>query len=1215
MALTKVTQTVIATGAISSSQIANGSITADHLTGVNTDHVSEGSTNVYFSNARARSSLSGSTGVTYDSSTGAISIGQAVGTSDSVAFGQVAVDNITINGSTISSASSMVLDVVGNLTVNVDGTTITLADDAINFGQFYNNASGQFNIKSPTQDKDIVFLGNDGGSTITALTLDMSSQGDAIFNNDILLGDGNPIRFGDDQDLRMWFDGNHGIIQNTTSNSDIYIKGNDGGSTITMLNFDTSNLGKATFSGDIITPGSIAASSDASQIQLGSGNRAQIFHNSAGLYMRTSTGPVYAQADSFRHMASDASTDYLVSTSTALTVNSGLIKGPSTLTIDPAAHGDNTGTVVIAGDLQVDGTTTTINSTTVNVDDLNIQLATGAANAAAADGAGITVDGASATITYDGTNDEWDFNKGINVTGTVTADGLTLSQNHFIQMGGAGEFQIFNDGSNTVLRSSDNFLIQRDTSPRTSIKVTDSSGEVELSYAGSPKLATTSSGINVTGAVVSSANGAITTANGTTARFTVNETGGAITAMDARGSTGNIGTRSNHTLGFLVNDVQRATLSVGGDFTVTNDIKVTTTNPRIDYDGGNTGALRFYSTSAAQERMRVTSGGNVGIGTDNPRGNLEIESTGVTNLYLTRNDSTINNTNSLGVINFSGTEDGSTYINGAQIYAKAEVSWSAGDYKTGLTFSTNLGNSLEERMRIGYDGKVYFGNQDNAASAGYIDKQTSGDYEFKIHASTSTTTDRAITFHNRSNTEAMRIDSSGHVGIGQNNPGVKLEIGENSSSTNVGYIRLRGHNTLEGNIYKDATYGLHFDTNSNIQPIRIDGSKQILGITGNVGIGTEDPTLKLDLSSSSSFGLPGTSGTTPVGFARIGYTDRTWGGNEILMGIINASANNYAGYIQCKVPTDYSVARPFLINPQGGNVGIGTSSTAALLHVEGGAPTGVAKDTYTTVLIDETESRLQIRSDNSGSDGSILGLSTGGHNWAVHATAGNTYSNSLIFGYLNSSSDGNVLSSTTQDAKMIVRTNGNVGVGIDPSYRFHAYHPTTNVVGKFESGDSQVWIDLHDSGSGNYGALLGHDGTFDFMVANDAVTQMLSIRRSSSMVELGDGYGIVAEDGRSANVTITTSFTTVLNMSSLGTGNSRGFYLVTVVRDGGSVGTNYIALIGASSTSNSYVYEVLTQNSLAGQMSGSNLQIRLTSGTSAEVHTTCVPIGIHANDS
>jgi len=89
----------------------------------------------------------------------------------------------------------------------------------------------------------------------------------------------------------------------------------------------------------------------------------------------------------------------------------GYLAGPATFTIDPAAVGDNTGTVVIAGDLQVDGTTTTINSTTLTVDDKNIVVASGAGNAAAADGAGLTVDGASATFTYAATGDKWTANK------------------------------------------------------------------------------------------------------------------------------------------------------------------------------------------------------------------------------------------------------------------------------------------------------------------------------------------------------------------------------------------------------------------------------------------------------------------------------------------------------------------------------------------------------------------------------------------------------------------------------------------------------------------------------------------------------------------------------------------------------------------------------------------------------------------------------------
>lgn len=77
-------------------------------------------------------------------------------------------------------------------------------------------------------------------------------------------------------------------------------------------------------------------------------------------------------------------------------------------------------TFIIPGDLQVDGTTTTINSTTLTVDDKNLVLASGAGNAAAADGAGLTIDGASATFTYAATGDKFGLNKTLEVTGDLT---------------------------------------------------------------------------------------------------------------------------------------------------------------------------------------------------------------------------------------------------------------------------------------------------------------------------------------------------------------------------------------------------------------------------------------------------------------------------------------------------------------------------------------------------------------------------------------------------------------------------------------------------------------------------------------------------------------------------------------------------------------------------------------------------------------------------
>lgn len=88
----------------------------------------------------------------------------------------------------------------------------------------------------------------------------------------------------------------------------------------------------------------------------------------------------------------------------------------------PLVNEDTSGNVTISGNLTVNGTTTTINSTTMDVDDLNITIASGAADAAAANGAGLTVDGASATFTYVSATDNWSLNKGLVVNGALNVN-------------------------------------------------------------------------------------------------------------------------------------------------------------------------------------------------------------------------------------------------------------------------------------------------------------------------------------------------------------------------------------------------------------------------------------------------------------------------------------------------------------------------------------------------------------------------------------------------------------------------------------------------------------------------------------------------------------------------------------------------------------------------------------------------------------------------
>jgi hypothetical protein len=145
-------------------------------------------------------------------------------------------------------------------------------------------------------------------------------------------------------------------------------------------------------------------------------------------------------------------------------------RSTGTLFIDPNPVGDSAGgfagELVVRGNLTVQGTTTTINSTTVSVNDKNIVLADSAANAAAADGAGITIgggiySGTKATILYDGATDRWDFNKPLDIAFTsldsaVLLNGVGLREvieDHLVTnffLAGEGIDLTYSDVSNTL---------------------------------------------------------------------------------------------------------------------------------------------------------------------------------------------------------------------------------------------------------------------------------------------------------------------------------------------------------------------------------------------------------------------------------------------------------------------------------------------------------------------------------------------------------------------------------------------------------------------------------------------------------------------------------------------------------------------------------------------------------------------------------------------
>ena len=92
---------------------------------------------------------------------------------------------------------------------------------------------------------------------------------------------------------------------------------------------------------------------------------------------------------------------------------SGSLVGPNEFVIDPLATGDASGTVIIRGSLQVNGTTTTVNSTQVDISDISLKLASNASGANL-NGAGIELgsDG-SVTFQYQYSTTSWLSNKEI----------------------------------------------------------------------------------------------------------------------------------------------------------------------------------------------------------------------------------------------------------------------------------------------------------------------------------------------------------------------------------------------------------------------------------------------------------------------------------------------------------------------------------------------------------------------------------------------------------------------------------------------------------------------------------------------------------------------------------------------------------------------------------------------------------------------------------
>ena len=115
-----------------------------------------------------------------------------IGTADDIKLqgGSLSITEDGSNAATLTESGSgdFTIATVDDLRLDSGGNDIVLRGaSSAEFGRL-TNSSQDFVIRNITADKDILFKGNDGGSTITALQLDMSNAGYAYFNGGISAG-------------------------------------------------------------------------------------------------------------------------------------------------------------------------------------------------------------------------------------------------------------------------------------------------------------------------------------------------------------------------------------------------------------------------------------------------------------------------------------------------------------------------------------------------------------------------------------------------------------------------------------------------------------------------------------------------------------------------------------------------------------------------------------------------------------------------------------------------------------------------------------------------------------------------------------------------------------------------------------------------------------------------------------------------------------------
>jgi len=647
--------------------------------------------------------------------------------------------------------------------------------------------------------------------------------------------------------------------------------------------------------------------------------------------------------------------------------------------------------------------------------------------------------------------------------GTLTGD-IALGDNDKATFGTSDDLQIFHDpaagsviqeggAGSLFIRASSN--IQLEGVNGENMAIFNENGSVQLYHNSAEKLATTSTGIDVTGTVLADAltldstNNTITFGDANTSIRGASATGGVLQTKGYNGFSftqtkagdktrfniadgGNVSFyEDTGTTAKMVWDASAESLSVGSFFSVSNTAAVNLTNVLAGSGSAGSPAYTFGSdqntgiyrpttdtlavTTAGSEKMRIDASGNLLVGTSNTTWN-SAEGLRYFNgdaLIVTRNADAplfLNRLSSDGAI-AEFTKDGSTVgsigtvggdlvIDGAADHIRLHVNGSErlninqdSAFYTAVDGVGSLGLTNRRFQDLHLSGTAYVGgnvgigttspansltldkNDNNFIQIRSSDTGNAGIYFGRQNDSVRgaivyDNSNESIQFLNNNYNEKMRIDSSGNVGIGESNPQELLHL---TATTPV--FRMQGGSRT----YQQFVSGTDFvirDVNAGLNRVTLNSS-------GNVGIGTSSPLVKLHIDA----GVARTStAKTYTSFLSTNDSDFKFG----LVTAFKGGATSADRYVSLDHTTynvstsTFAAGGSLVLQELGGNVGIGTSSPTTALDARGGINSAHATFTgqASRGLVISTANTL------SNDDGVVYNAQTAGSGKHIFQTAG-----------------------------------------------------------------------------------------------------------------------------------------------------------------------------------------------------------------------------------